>query len=596
MCDGVPLAEIAAAEGTPLYVYSAATITDPLSRHRRGVSVVSALAALRAQGQLDAGDRAAAARARRAAPTRTRAARSTWRCAPGSSPSRSCSPASARPPPSSRRRSISASRRSTPNPRASSSGSIAWRASGRRARGSRCGSTPTSTHAAIRTSRPGSRPTSSASRSMRPARSAGARRGATGLEIVGLHIHVGSQITDLDPLRRAAEAIVALARELRDDGDRRSITWISAAASACRTTDQPCRSAGLCRGAAAGRPGLRPGHRPRARDATSSRPRARCCRGSSTSRTGRTGSVRDPRCRHDRVDCGRCCTARSIGSSPSARSAAVEIICDIVGPLCESSDTLGKDRRLPRPEVGDLLAVLDAGAYGAVMASNYNRRTLPAEVLVENGKLVGHPTPADDRRHAGARDVTGRRMKGASSSPSKASTRAASRRRPKRVRDQVSARGRECRLLSFPDYTTPIGAEICRALHGERDYAADVMQLLYVANRYEQRAEMSGCSQKAWSWSATATLPRASPMAKRRGSIRRGCADIQRFLPPPDLTDPAGYRAGNSGAAEGGGPRSLRARSAAAVARARQLPAPGRRPPDGSASTASDRDRRSPPT
>ena len=71
---------------------------------------------------------------------------------------------------------------------------------------------------------------------------------------------------------------------------------------------------------------------------------------------------------------------------PAVRSAAVEITCDIVGPLCESSDTLGKDRRLPRPEVGDLMAVLDAGAYGAVMASNYNRRTLPAEVLVENGK------------------------------------------------------------------------------------------------------------------------------------------------------------------------------------------------------------------
>ena len=41
------------------------------------------------------------------------------------------------------------------------------------------------------------------------------------------------------------------------------------------------------------------------------------------------------------------------------------------------TDTLGKDRSLPRPEVGDLLAVFDAGAYGAVMASNYNRRPMP---------------------------------------------------------------------------------------------------------------------------------------------------------------------------------------------------------------------------
>ena len=60
-----------------------------------------------------------------------------------------------------------------------------------------------------------------------------------------------------------------------------------------------------------------------------------------------------------------------------------------------------------------------------------------------------------------------------------------------RVHDRVIALGRECRLLSFPDYHTPIGAEIAKALHGERDYAADVMQLMYVANRYEKRGEMT---------------------------------------------------------------------------------------------------------
>ena len=62
------------------------------------------------------------------------------------------------------------------------------------------------------------------------------------------------------------------------------------------------------------------------------------------------------------------------------------MLADVVGPLCESSDTLGKDRRFPRPEAGDLFAVLDAGAYGSVMASNYNRRTLPAEVMVQDGR------------------------------------------------------------------------------------------------------------------------------------------------------------------------------------------------------------------
>ena len=73
---------------------------------------------------------------------------------------------------------------------------------------------------------------------------------------------------------------------------------------------------------------------------------------------------------------------------PVASTGAPDVIADIVGPLCESSDTLGRDRRLAAPRVGDLMAVLDAGAYGSVMASNYNRRTMPAEVLVERGKPV----------------------------------------------------------------------------------------------------------------------------------------------------------------------------------------------------------------
>jgi diaminopimelate decarboxylase len=70
---------------------------------------------------------------------------------------------------------------------------------------------------------------------------------------------------------------------------------------------------------------------------------------------------------------------------PVVHTGAATVVADVVGPLCESSDTLGKDRQLPRPRVGELYAVLDAGAYGSVMASNYNRRMLPAEVLVEDG-------------------------------------------------------------------------------------------------------------------------------------------------------------------------------------------------------------------
>ena len=56
---------------------------------------------------------------------------------------------------------------------------------------------------------------------------------------------------------------------------------------------------------------------------------------------------------------------------------------DVVGPICESTDFLAKDRPLPLLKSGDVLALFDAGAYGAVMASNYNAHPRPAEVLVD---------------------------------------------------------------------------------------------------------------------------------------------------------------------------------------------------------------------
>jgi len=59
---------------------------------------------------------------------------------------------------------------------------------------------------------------------------------------------------------------------------------------------------------------------------------------------------------------------------------------DIVGPICESSDFLGKDRHLPRLDEGDLLAVRSAGAYGFAMSSNYNSRPRAAEVMVSGSK------------------------------------------------------------------------------------------------------------------------------------------------------------------------------------------------------------------
>ncbi len=61
---------------------------------------------------------------------------------------------------------------------------------------------------------------------------------------------------------------------------------------------------------------------------------------------------------------------------------------DVVGPICESGDTLAKDRQLPLVEEGDLLAVLNAGAYGFSMSSQYNSRPRAAEVMIRQGKAV----------------------------------------------------------------------------------------------------------------------------------------------------------------------------------------------------------------
>ena len=73
-------------------------------------------------------------------------------------------------------------------------------------------------------------------------------------------------------------------------------------------------------------------------------------------------------------------------------------VADLVGPVCESGDFFARDRLLPSVQVGDLLAVLDAGAYGMSLSSNYNTRVRPAEVLVEAGqaRLIRRRETLDD--------------------------------------------------------------------------------------------------------------------------------------------------------------------------------------------------------
>jgi dTMP kinase len=105
-----------------------------------------------------------------------------------------------------------------------------------------------------------------------------------------------------------------------------------------------------------------------------------------------------------------------------------------------------------------------------------------------------------------------------------------------RVQEFVRRRGRDCRLVSFPDYTTAIGEEISKALHGQREYGADVMQLMYVANRYERRTEMVN-----WLEQGTVLVCdryRASSVAygEAQALDPAWLRDMQRYLPSADLT------------------------------------------------------------
>jgi diaminopimelate decarboxylase len=71
---------------------------------------------------------------------------------------------------------------------------------------------------------------------------------------------------------------------------------------------------------------------------------------------------------------------------PVVREGRERVVADIVGPVCESGDFFARDRELPELRTGELAVLLDAGAYGMSLASNYNSRGRAAEVLIEGGE------------------------------------------------------------------------------------------------------------------------------------------------------------------------------------------------------------------
>jgi diaminopimelate decarboxylase len=210
-------------------------------------------------------------------------------------------------------------------------------------------------------------------------------RARASLEAVGVHSHIGSQITALEPLLRAATAAVDLAMALRregvplahvDFGGGIGISYNGEAAIEAaeygRKLVDIVRPSGLT---ALVEPG-------------------RVLVGPAGSLVTRIVDIKhfDGARQFVVLDAGMTELMRPALYGAFHRIEPVQprdgeaVVADVVGPVCESTDTFARDRRLTHVRVGDLMIVRDVGAYGAAMASTYLRRPLAPEVLVDGGR------------------------------------------------------------------------------------------------------------------------------------------------------------------------------------------------------------------
>ena len=104
------------------------------------------------------------------------------------------------------------------------------------------------------------------------------------------------------------------------------------------------------------------------------------------------------------------------------------------------------------------------------------------------------------------------------------------------LRDRLKQSGHKCRLVSFPDYGTSIGEEIARALQGERDYGPDVMQLLYIANRYERKPDLQRWLDGGLILVCDRYVASSIAYGEAQGLEAGWLTEIQKFLPLPSLT------------------------------------------------------------
>jgi dTMP kinase len=104
------------------------------------------------------------------------------------------------------------------------------------------------------------------------------------------------------------------------------------------------------------------------------------------------------------------------------------------------------------------------------------------------------------------------------------------------LRDRLKLGGLRARLVSFPDYGTSIGEEIARALAGEREYGPEVMQLLYVANRYERKDDLHRWLDGGLILVCDRYVASSVAYGEAQGLDPAWLAELQRFLPAPALT------------------------------------------------------------
>lgn len=213
----------------------------------------------------------------------------------------------------------------------------------------------------------------------------GRLRGLPGVEIAGVQSHIGSQITDLAPLAEAARELAALSRRLLDEGFPLRTIDIGGGLGVSyegHPVPRPQALADVVLPAVEGLPLtllLEPGRSlVAAAGVLLTRVQFLKTNGPKTFVI---------------VDAGMNDLLRPAlyqafhRIEPVLPTRAPEQAVDVVGPVCESGDFLARDRPLPLPEPGDLLAVRDAGAYAFAMASNYNLRPRAAEAMVEDGAL-----------------------------------------------------------------------------------------------------------------------------------------------------------------------------------------------------------------